>query len=307
MEDKETKIALDEAMRSIDEPAPQPRPHRRRWVVIALVIFFVLGAALAVWRMRSSSPAAPAEPAVIDNQPQTPEEPEQPKEPEFDKLAIQTVLTQWQQSVGGTAAVVITDSTGTVLAETNPDRSFFAASIYKLYVAYVGYQKIDDGTYKLSDPYLNGWTRGKCLDEMIRTSHSPCGEKMLAELGGQNLTSQLKTYGLKHTSMTAITTSAADAAIVLARIERGQGLSSASQKALMDSMLHQTYQATLQTGFKNADVYSKIGFRDLVEYHDTAIVRLKDGRSLIVSVLTENVGTRNIARLGASLEAALAE
>src|SRR5690606_14454776 len=102
-----------------------------------------------------------------------------------------------------------------------------------------------------------------------------------------------------------IMTSASDAAIILGRIESGQALKKASRDACLDSMHEQIYQQTLQTGSKKAEVFSKIGFRENDEYDDTAIVHLSDGGRLVASVLTSGVGTRNIARLGTLIEAAL--
>src|SRR3972149_6859816 len=72
--------------------------------------------------------------------------------------------------------------------------------------------------HEANDPYLSGYSRGKCLDAMIRDSYSPCGEKMWSELGKQQLTEKLKTYGLSNTSMTGLYTSAEDAAIILQRL-----------------------------------------------------------------------------------------
>lgn len=223
---------------------------------------------------------------------------------EFDKAKLEAAVDGWVSIHNGTYGVTLMDKQGRVLASAGADQSFFAASIYKLYVAYVGYQKIDDKTYSLAEPYLGGYSRGKCLDMMIRESHSPCAEKMWAELGKEKLTEQLKSYGIKNTNMVGLTTTAHDAAVILARIERGEGLSSASRNAYLDSLLGQIYRSALPAGLTNAQVYNKVGFNGVVEYHDTAIVRLADGRSLIVSVLTRNVGTKNIAGLAQAIQAA---
>lgn len=227
--------------------------------------------------------------------------PEEEPKPEFDQARLSEAVSGWVSTHPGTYSVVLADQQGTVLASANPDRQFFTASIYKLYVAYVGYQKIDDGTYNAQQPYMGGWTRGKCLDEMIRSSHSPCAEKMWVELGKENLNNKLKEFGLKNTSMTGLNTSAADTAIILARIQRGEGLSEKSRVQLLDSMLGQIYRDALPKGLAPLKVYDKVGFRELVEYHDIGIVQLADGRHLIVSVLTENVGTRNIIGLSQAI------
>lgn len=276
-----------------------PTPKVRIWsIVLVLITLFVL---VRLWP-DSSPPSSQAveSPSTSENKKQTQEAPL-----EFDKAKLETAVDGWVSVHSGTYGVTLMDKQGRVLASAGSDEVFFAASIYKLYVAYVGYQKIDDKTYSLDEPYLGGYSRGKCLDMMIRESHSPCAEKLWAELGKDKLNKQLKTYGLKNTDMNDLSTSSYDAALILARIERGEGLSKASQAAYLDSLLGQIYRSALPTGFVNAQVYNKVGFNGYVEYHDTAIVRLADKRSLIVSVLTKNVGTKNISGLAGAIQAAL--
>jgi beta-lactamase class A len=220
---------------------------------------------------------------------------------------LQPTVDEWVKSTGGTVSVHITDTSGKVLATHNADKTYFTASIYKLYVAYVGYQKVDDGTYSLDDPYLSGYTRGECLHVMIRDSNSPCGEKMWAELGKANLTEQMKSYGLKATSLTGLETTAADAAVILTNIANGNDLKPASQKAYLDSMKTQDalYRRGLPSGFKKLTVYNKVGWNLNQEWHDTAIVETKDCQKLIVSVFTNGAGYKSIATLGAQIEAEL--
>ena len=83
----------------------------------------------------------------------------------------------------------------------------------------------------------------------------------------------------------------------------GDGLSDSSRSAFMESMKNQVYRDTLNKSFEqSAVVYNKIGFNELLEYHDTAIIEFSDGRALIVSILTSKVGTKNIVNLGTILQ-----
>lgn len=223
--------------------------------------------------------------------------------PLFDTAELKKTLINWDNALSGVASVVVLDENGTELASINKDRSYFAASIYKLYVAYFGYQKIDAGLADPDEQYINGHTRMECLDLMIRESDSPCAEKMWVELGKQNLTDQLVELGVVGTSMTNIRTRADNAAAMLALISQGEGLSQASQQAFLESAEGQVYRDSLNKGFSDrVTVYNKIGFRDLIEYHDVAIIETSDGRRFILAVLTEQVGTRNIASLGTRIE-----
>jgi len=267
-----------------------------------LVLMFV---GVFLWRVthRESSVSVLTTPIV---EPQLQETITPESDPEdgliFEADAIATVLADWGQSVNGAASVVINDAFyGAVIAATEPDESFFAASIYKLYVAYEGYRQIDAGIVDSEEIYLNGFTRAECLDKMVRESDSPCAEKLWAELGKEETTLQLRTYGMGNTSMTALTTTASDAAVMLSRIAQGEGLSEQSQQKFLQSMKDQIFRDTLNKSFapESAIVYNKIGFNELAEYHDVAIVEFPGtGRQLIVSIMTKNVGTANIVRLG---------
>jgi beta-lactamase class A len=217
---------------------------------------------------------------------------------------LAAIVERWSVNAPGTHSVVIADERGEVLADTNGDRPYFMASIYKVYVAYVGYLKVDAGEFSLGEPYWGEWSRGRCLDEMIRTSHSPCAEKMMAEIGRDELARLLEPFGVSNTSWAGFTTTAGDAAAILGRLQRGEDLRSNSRQSMLESMNKQIYRDALVAGFSPLEVYDKVGFREQIDYHDTGIVRLADGRHLIVSVLTEQTGSANIAQLASEISSA---
>lgn len=225
-------------------------------------------------------------------------------------IDLQPTADIWAAKQSGSASVVVIDlANKKTIASLNPDTQYFTASIYKLFVAYEGYQRVADGTYSMNDAYLTGYTRGQCLDAMIRSSYSPCGEKMWAELGKETLTTQMKTYGLSNTSLTGLYTSAADSAIILERLFERRDLTETHTKLLLNSLKTQDakFRRGLPTGFTNSTVYNKVGWNELVEWHDTAIVTLSNGRSYVITVFTKNVGSTNIAALGRAIEARLTE
>ncbi|MBI2285320.1 serine hydrolase [Candidatus Saccharibacteria bacterium] len=230
------------------------------------------------------------------------------QQPALPVIDLQPTVDAWAAKQSGRVSIVIYDLTNKkTVASLNPDRQYFTASIYKLYVAYIGYQKIADGTYNDSEPYLSGYTRTECLDAMIRDSYSPCGEKWWNELGKDSLTAKLKTYGLKNTSMTGLYTSAGDAAIILQRLFERRELTEVHTKAFLDSMKDQPalYRRGLPSGFNASTVYNKVGWNGTVEWHDTAITTLPNGRNYVITVLTQNVGSAQIAALGKAIEARL--
>ncbi len=234
---------------------------------------------------------------------------QQPKAPTAKKTAplvnLQPVVDYWAAKQTGTTSVVVYDlANDKTVASLNPSEQYFTASLYKLFVAYIGYQKVADGTYNLSDTYLSGYNRGQCLDTMIRDSYSPCGEKMWNELGKSNLTTKMKAYGLKNTDLTGLTTSAKDTSIILKKIFNGDDLPAKYRKLYLDSMKTQPalYRRGLPSGFSKSVVYNKVGWNGQVEWHDGAIITLPSGRSYVVAVLTKNVGSQNIAELGKMIE-----
>lgn len=231
-----------------------------------------------------------------------------PDSPVYDAAALQTVVDNWVNALSGSASVVVMTPEQEVLAAHNADQVFFAASLYKLYVAYEGYRLLEEIDEDPNTAYLGAYTREECLDKMIRESHSPCAEKMWVELGKLELTNTLREYGITNTSMVGISTTAYDAAIILARIARGEGLTETTQASYLDSMREQDdlYRRGLPSGFSGSvTVYNKVGWNELVEWHDAAIVDLPAGNKVIVTVLTENVGTANVRELAGSLETVL--
>lgn len=221
----------------------------------------------------------------------------------FNAAAIQQQVSTWASKNRGTEGVVVMSADGTMLGSSQADQTFFMASIYKLYVVYLGYQDIDKGVHSLNEPFLNDWTRGRCLDEAIRNSDSPCAEKLMSEYGRQNIMDKLQAYGFTGTSFKGLTTSAHDVALLLQRLAQGQDLSPASNDALLASMKGQKYRNGLPKGFGNGvTTYNKVGFNEEKEYHDVGIVELADGRKVIVVALTDSVGVRAISQLAASLQ-----
>jgi beta-lactamase class A len=285
-------------------------PYKRRTKTIAVAVFSLLIIFSAVTtQMLVRSKDAPVARAIPDSSVSAEQDraDDQPKPASLtdSNVAVSEAISKWVSSHSGTYGVVVSDTDGNVLGESNAQEPFFMASIYKLYVAYLGYQKVDDGSWSADEPFLSGWSRGKCLDEMIRSSDSPCAEKLLKELGKDTVTDRLKGYGLTSTSMRSLTTSAADANKILVKIEAGIDLTESSKQKILDSMANQKYRSAMPKGFQGATVYDKVGFREETEYHDVGIVRLQDGRKVVVSILTEKVGVTNIESLSRQISSAI--
>ena len=220
----------------------------------------------------------------------------------LDASALQKVVDNWQVQTKGSGSVVILDAqTNQKLASTGENKEYFTASIYKLYVAYLALQDIDSGIHTINDPFLDGQTRAQCLDNMIQNSDSNCGEKMLNEFPRDVLQQRLNQIGLKNTSLIKYTTTAADAALVTQKVAIGDGLSKASTELMHTAMQFQKYQQGLQTGFNNLTVYDKIGFYE-TGWHDSAFVKLPSGKLVVVTVLTQDMGSKQVNNLAKKLQ-----
>jgi beta-lactamase class A len=285
--------------------------YRKSQVILAILLVLLLVTVGSIfWLVRKHLDGTESTDPITTNQVIISQDTVEPvieeAKPEFDSVALQKAVDDWAATLSGQASVVLADKDANILASNNPEQAYFTASIYKLYTAYFGYQAVDAKTVNPTEVYVNGHTRAECLDLMIRESDSPCAEKLWNELDKQSQTEKLVAIGIKNTSMEGLSTTAEDAAIMLAFIVRGEALSSESRAAFLQSMKTQIFRDSLNVGFSDAlTVYNKIGFNGLKEYHDTAIVEFSDGRQLIVSVLTENVGTKAIANLGRAIEAAV--
>ncbi|MDZ7744415.1 MAG: serine hydrolase [Candidatus Saccharibacteria bacterium] len=279
---------------------------KTKFVRYLLTVFGILFIATIIALFWTNNTGAPGQNESQQNsQPAAIEEVEvvEPLEPVVD---LQPTVDTWTSEQSGVASVVIYDLTAEEeVASHNPDKIYFGASIYKLYVAYIGYQKIADGTYSQAEPYYGDLTRGDCLDEMIRTSHSPCAEKMRLELGIDWLDKTLQDYGIQHSAMGDISTSASDVSRILRRLYERRDLTNEHADAMLASLKDQIYQDALKAGFSESTVHNKVGFRGLVEYHDVAVVEFQSGQAYVMSVLSENIGAQNIADLATRVETAV--
>ena len=224
---------------------------------------------------------------------------------ELDKQAIQKVVTDWSNKYKGNASVYITDTkTGEVLANSDEDRQFFTASIYKMYVAYLGLQDVDAGLKKLEDPFMGNYTRKQCLYLMIQESNSSCAERMMGEITRATMDVRLAALGTTHTNIVSLKTTAKDSAVIARKIALGEGLSTESAAFLQGAMRDQKFRGGLPAGFDRAEVQDKVGFnKHVYGWHDTGNVTPNSTkRTFTVSVFSEHIGYYGPAELAKNLQ-----
>jgi beta-lactamase class A len=195
-----------------------------------------------------------------------------------------------------------------VIASNQTDKQYFAASLYKLFVAYVALQDFQSGTQNPDEVLAGGLTRKECVDKMIRESHSPCGEAMMADIGQENLRARVSDMGIKNTIFAGITTTAQDSALILQYILEMRDLNAENTVYLKDAMRvqDQRFRNGLAKGAPEATWETKVGWNEQYNYHDVGIMTLSSGRAYVVAILSQNNGqSAPIADFAATIYAAL--
>jgi len=267
---------------------------------ISLAVFFFMATQVAAVFISRSNVVYANEQTLVVAAPQFTATTSNTSKATVDAAKIQATVSAWAKKYNGHVSVTIASNDGKLLAESDQQKQYFTASIYKLYVAYLGSQDIDAGLHSASDPYLGQYTRGDCLTRMIQFSDSPCAEKMMAELGKQTMQTRLEALGVTDTSMARLSTSTKDAALVTRLVNNGQGLSEQSTNRLRTAMLQQQYRDALPKGFVGFEVGDKVGFYE-TGYHDSAFVKAPNSDSFIVTVFTDSVRSTTIIELSKQL------
>ena len=278
----------------------------------------------------------PAEPTAT-----TTAEPEpEPTIPE--KIDLQLTLNQWvtTQTAANSGVLIYDLDNNDVVARHNEDKKFRIESIYKMFVAYEGYYRIDHDVWKGTDKALNWnsydskpYTISLCLDHMVRYSYSSCAENLWQRIGHKKLQEIYDDKGFKNTSIDGITSTASDLTKLYQQYWNHTDLSEDSWKAIKDSMLNQTAPKTagqpytsnwrqgLPSGFATAKVYDKVGWLGdgnghWIYYADAAflefpeVAKNRDGekklaRHYIMIALTQNTDYKELVKLGRKIEDAV--
>lgn len=297
------------------------RKSGRNTSLIAAILAFLLGGlvgfgvSLGVNQlMNSNSEVAPA--PAPEPEPEPVPEPDPIKEVDF-----QPVVDAWVNSVGGNKSILIYDlDLDKINASYNVDENYGTASLYKLFVVYEGYKRVENGTWNGNDRAgSTGKTILKCLDLAIRESNSPCAETLWGMIGHDKLDAIIEgQWNITQSDISKLTSNVGDIMKILKRFYEHPDINDqALLDAMWDSFLNQPntnyeWRQGLPSGFLKASVYNKVGWAynaagkywDI--YHDAAIIKfpLEDGktRNFIVVVMTNKIDYPDIRRLGTELE-----
>lgn len=236
-----------------------------------------------------------------------------------EKIDFQPVVNEWVKSVGGTKSVLIYDlDRDEVAGSYNTEENYNTASLYKLFVVYEGYRRLESGEWQANEPAGNtGHTVLECLDLAIRESYSPCAETLWARIGHSELDEIIKKdFGIVNSDISTLTSNPEDIQKMMKLFYEHPDIKDETLVARMkDSFLNQpktTYdwRQGLPSGFSDeVNVYNKVGWAFNADgnywdiYHDAAIIEFPEkDRHFIVVAMTNKVPYQQIRKLGTIIE-----
>lgn len=201
------------------------------------------------------------------------------------------------------ATIVVRQMTGNGwTASAGGGRSMPSASTYKLYIAWMLFNKIDAGEISWGDSMLDTNVSG-CFDRMIIASTNACAEAWIEQFRRTEINNFL--YGRGYSGGTTFTnprathTTADDLARFMVALDRGEHITGGNRDRLLRSLNTHPYRQGVPTG-SAGNVYNKVGF--LWDYtHDAAIVHHPRGNYVIV-VMTQGRSYGTIAEITRQVE-----
>jgi len=213
------------------------------------------------------------------------------------------LIQNYADAHAGTYAANITELGGGFRhASYNGNRSFVAASTFKLYVAYSALLRVESGEWHWTDQIQGGRDLAKCFDDMLVVSDNDCAHAMLTKIGFTNITNEARAIGCSNTSFLGdnIVTTADDLNVLLVSLYSGQILSKQSNRDLLiNTMKQNIYRQGIPKG-TGLTVADKVGFLWAL-LHDAAIVYSPTG-NYVLTIMTDGASWANIAELSAQLE-----
>ena len=192
------------------------------------------------------------------------------------------------------AVIDLTD--GTIIVDVDADDTFFAASVYKLFIGYSMIRAVENNNLSW-DSYLYGMPLRQCFEKMLVESNNECPVAWLTSISSnERETEQAQQFGAYSTSFLEypVVTTASDAARLLERLYRHEGISDDSAEYMLDCLSRQIYRSGIPAGLKNiGEVQDKVGFLDGV-LNDTAVIYTPKG-DYVISIFTVNASWPQIA------------
>lgn len=225
-------------------------------------------------------------------------------------------INQWAKSVGGKKGVIFYDlDNEDILGEYNADEEFATASLYKLFVVYEGYRRLQNGEWNEGTTVgSTGYNIGECLDLAIRESYSPCAETLWEMIGRETLDEVVQNDFKISLRVGELSATPRQIMEMLKIYFEHKEITNDTLVAMMkDSFLNQpattyNWRQGLPSGFSDAVlVYNKVGWdwngSSWNVYDDAAILEVpENNKHYILVVMTSGVTYQQIKNLGNIVE-----
>lgn len=217
---------------------------------------------------------------------------------------IQALINEWVRTHSGVYGVSFRYLAGGINADTNGGKQFTSASIYKLYVADVVYNKVQAGELSLDGSTSTGASVASCIDAMIVRSENNCAIALGSMIGWNANIEFLRSQGFGSTNLISggFLTTANDTADLLVKLQNGSLIPSGSTSSLISMMSRQIYRAGVPAGSAGS-VANKVGFLGGLN-HDAAIVYHPKG-SYVLVVMSSGSNFSAIADLARKISAVM--
>jgi len=218
----------------------------------------------------------PTEPIRLQPQPDVvPPDPYQPL-PFSRDAALEDLLREALGEDIDSFAVVVKNLADGSGAAVNPDRPFYAASLFKVWVMYEVFHQRSLGLLSLDEEYIvsdyydffglgprltsacETLTLSRALEAMMSVSDNAAAVLLQDRVGSANVNATLAALGLTASGLfeDELPTTAADMALILEAIARGQPLDAGAGQAMLDLLasetLHDRLPALLPEGTRVA-------------------------------------------------------
>ena len=287
--------------------------------IIATCLLFISSG----FKQRSDSPDSQTDTSTLapdNDNPSASEESDGTEKELPDAVDFSISVESFTNSINGKSSVIIYDLDRQEMAfEFNASEVYNTASLYKLFVVYEGYRRLERGDWNPEDNAgSTGHTIIQCLDLAIRESNSRCAETIWNMIGHKELDDIVKNdFKIDHSMISQLTSPPEDILAIMKLFYYHPDFSSPELVTrMLDSFLNQPkteydWRQGLPSGFSRAKVYNKVGWdynssgRYWNIYHDAAIIEFpEENRHFIVIVMTSQVPLQKIAELGSNIEKA---
>ena len=266
--------------------------------ICSMISIVALATITGIWWLHTAQPTiirarTVVEPFVIGQQDYT--------EPTRSSRTLNHKLNTLLAQENGSWSVIVRDlSSGKELVSISPEQPYHAASLMKIITALTVFEKVEAGTFHLTQSIGNTTLRG-ALRSMINQSDNTAWETLNVMSGFITMQNTAETLGMTSTNVHTNHTTPADMARLLTSLYRGAVLSSSHQSLLLSWMQETETEDRIPAGtYPQTTVMHKAGTLDGF-IHDVGIIEGEKPILLVVmgSDTTREEGTATIKKVTA--------